>query len=105
MLFCPWNHSVGPETPAPNVAVENHSLPSWEWLEIGPVDSPCVWLGASGVWNVQSTSPLATLKAIVSSKVVVAKAVPLTMIIAMPTPGPPYGPIIVDTDVGTSGNG
>src|ERR1700733_2668444 len=84
----PWNHSVGPLTPAPNVAVVNHSLPSWEWSGSGPVASPAVWLTPRGDRNVHKTSPLATLKAMVVSNCVVAKAVPLTMSIAMPMPVP-----------------
>src|SRR5271169_2336533 len=88
MLFIPWNQSVGPETPLPNVAVLNHSFPSWEWSGSGPVASPLVWLTSRGDRNVQRTLPLATLKAIVVSNAVVAKAVPLTMIIDIPTPTP-----------------
>jgi len=47
---------------------------------------------------------LATLKAIVSSNPVVAKAVPLTMSIAMPIPPPPK-PDSEFREVGLLGNG
>src|SRR5271155_665319 len=102
-LFSPWNHSVGPYTPAPKVAVENHSLPSWSCSGTGPVASPEVWLTTSGDRNVQRTSPLATLNAIVSSNCVVAKAVPLTIMIAIPMSPPKLDRD--DREVGTVGRG
>src|ERR1700687_5040319 len=99
----PWNHRVGPETPLPKVAVENHSFPSWEWSGSGPVACPAVWLTPSGDRKVHRTLPLATLKAMVVSNCVVAKAVPLTMSTVMPTPTPAKPLTSVLSEVGAVG--